>query len=139
MRAPTPGSIPAVAHPDAGAQDAASTGNSVPASQGPSQPLDHEKMKLGMTHLAHKRFSQALQVFAELARDSHAEPQPHLWLSLTHARIRLRDNDEAGAAEHYRRVLAIDEGHHEARKFVRDYHSKRRLSAIPFGRYFLKK
>ena len=129
--------MPAVAHPDAGAQDTPAAG--VPAAPAPSLPLDPEKLKLGMTHLAHKRFEQALQVFAELARDSHAEPQPHLWLSLAHARVRLRDNDEAGAAEHYGRVLLIDEGHHEARKFVRDYHSKRRLSALPFGRYFVKK
>jgi hypothetical protein len=32
-----------------------------------------------------------------------------------------------------------DETHHEARKFVRDYGTKKRLTAIPFGRYFVKK
>ncbi|HMI94273.1 MAG TPA: PilZ domain-containing protein [Polyangiales bacterium] len=109
------------------------------APQQPSVPLDLEKLKLGMTHLVHKRFDQALLVFGELARDSHADAQPHTWLALTHARIKLRDNDEAAASEHYRRVLAFDEAHHEARKFIRDYHAKRRLTALPFGRYFIKK
>lgn len=109
------------------------------ASLPPSKPLDAEKLKLGMTHLAHKRFDQAVAVFKELATESHADPQGHMWLALTHARVKLRDGDEAAAAEHYRRVLAFDEGHHEARKFVRDFHAKKRLSALPFGRYFVKK
>jgi len=110
-----------------------------PVPQQPSLPLDLEKLKLGMTHLVHKRFDQALAVFGELARDSHADPQPHTWLALTHARIKLRDNDEAAAVEHYRRVLTFDESHHEARRFVREYHAKRRLTSLPFGRYFVKK
>jgi hypothetical protein len=155
MKAPTPlpGSIPAGAKaptPLPGSvqmpstpPNASAAGNSgapeAQAPQAPSQPLDLEKLKLGMTHLAHKRFDQALKLFGEIARDSHADPQAHTWLALTQARIKLRDDDEAGAAEHYRRVLAFDEGHHEARKFVREYHSKRRLSALPFGRYFVKK
>ena len=141
VRAPTPlpGSIPAASTPPAanGGGEQAAQGASTPPQ--PSLPLDLEKLKLGMTHLVHKRFTQALAVFGELARDSHADPQPHVWLGLTHARIKLRDNDEAGAAECYRRVLVFDEAHHEARKFVRDFHAKRRLTALPFGRYFVKK
>ena len=136
FRAPTPppGSVPAASTPAPAEEQPAEQ-----APQQPSQPLDLEKLKLGMTHLAHKRFEQAMKVFTELAHDSYADPQAHIWLALSQARIKLRDNDEAAAAEHYRRVLALDETHHEARKFVRDYHAKRRLSAIPFGRYFVKK
>ena len=145
MRAPTPppGSIKAPTPVPGSAQapslPAPAEGAAEQAPPAPSLPLDLEKLKLGMTHLVHKRFDQALAQFGELARDSHADPQPHVWLALTRARIKLRDNDEAGAAEHYRRVLVYDETHHEARKFVRDYGAKKRLNAIPFGRYFVKK
>jgi uncharacterized protein (TIGR02266 family) len=143
-RAPTPvpGSVvPGV--PRSNSSPASDASGERPAQeevpQQPSLPLDLEKLKLGMTHLVHKRFDQALALFGELARDSHADPQPHTWLALTHARIKLRDNDEAGAVEHYRRALTFDESHHEARKFIREYHAKRRLTSLPFGRYFVKK
>jgi uncharacterized protein (TIGR02266 family) len=137
---PLPGSVAPTSNPapasEANGEQAAAA--SAPPQQ-PSLPLDLEKLKLGMTHLVHKRYDQALRAFGELARDSHADPQPHTWLALTHARMKLRDNDEAAAAEHYRRVLVFDEAHHEARKFVREYHAKRRLTSLPFGRYFVKK
>jgi hypothetical protein len=132
-----PASISSSSTPASGASGERPAQESVP--QQPSLPLDLEKLKLGMTHVVHKRFDQALIVFGELARDSHADPQPHTWLALTHARSKLRDNDEVAALEHYRRVLAFDESHHEARKFVREYHAKRRLTSLPFGRYFVKK
>ena len=136
---PVPGSVVPGSHPAAAGGDGEQAAQAEAVPQQPSLPLDLEKLKLGMTHLVHKRFAEALRVFGELAHDSHADPQGHTWLALTHARIKLRDNDEAAAAEHYRRVLTFDESHHEARKFVRDYHAKRRLTSLPFGRYFVKK
>ena len=49
------------------------------------------------------------------------------------------NNDDEGAAFHYQKALEVDEANHEARKFVRHYHTKKRLNALPFGRYFVKK
>jgi predicted Zn-dependent protease len=92
-----------------------------------------------MTHLAHKRFMEAINVFSELSAESPQDPQPVLWRALARARLKLKDNDESGAAEHYAQVLAIDENNHEARKFVREHGQKKRLEKLPFGRFFAKK
>ena len=114
------------------------------ASQAPSirtsgKPLDTDRLKIGMTHLAHKRFMEAINVFSELSTESPQDPQPVLWRALARARLKLKDNDEPGAAEHYAQVLAIDENNHEARKFVREHGQKKRLEKLPFGRFFSKK
>jgi hypothetical protein len=138
QRTPLPGSISTP--PVVPGADAVSRGSDpAPSSLPPSEPLDQEKLKLGMSHLAHKRFDQAIKVFDELARVSHAEPLAHVWLALTHARIRLKQGDEAAAVEHYRKVLTRDPEHHEALKFVREFQAKKRLNSLPFGRYFTKK
>jgi len=140
QKTPLPGSVSAP--PVAPASTLAPGGGGpAPASASlpPSEPLDQEKLKVGMSHLAHKRFDQAIKVFEELARVSHAEAVAHVWLSLTHARIRLKQGDEPGAAEHYQKVLTHDAEHHEALKFVREFQAKKRLNSLPFGRYFVKK
>ena len=103
------------------------------------RPLDTDKLKLGMTHLAHRRFLEAINIFSELSTESPQDPQPVLWRALARARLKLKDKDESGAAEHYQQVLAIDENNHEARKFAREHGQKTRLNKLPFGRYFMKK
>jgi uncharacterized protein (TIGR02266 family) len=119
--------------------DPAATGSQPPAARTTGKPLDTEKLKMGMTHLAHRRFLEAINVFSELSSESPQDPQPVLWRALARARLKLKDGDEAGAAEHYAQVLAIDEHNREARKFVREHGQKKRLQSLPFGRYFLKK
>jgi uncharacterized protein (TIGR02266 family) len=137
--APTPaGSMPPFASATTSAEPGA-TSSQPPAVRSTGRPLDTEKLKMGMTHLAHRRFLEAINVFSDLSTESPQDPQPVLWRALARARLKLKDNDEAGAAEHYAQVLAIDEHNHEARKFVREHGQKKRLKAIPFGRYFLKK
>ena len=46
---------------------------------------------------------------------------------------------EDDAATAYQQLLEIDEANHEARKFVRNFHTNQRLSSLPFVRYFVKK
>jgi hypothetical protein len=77
-------------------------------------------------------------VFEELVAES-ADKQAQHWLHMSRARLKLKNNEEDGAAYHYQKALEIDESNHEARKFVRQHHTKKRLTALPFGRYFVKK
>jgi uncharacterized protein (TIGR02266 family) len=105
----------------------------------PPKPSDPAKLKLGMTHLAHKHYDQAVKTFEQMLRDNAGDRTAQQWLQITHARARLKANDEEGAVAHYKKALEAAEDNHEARKFVRAFASKKRLSAIPFGRYFVKK
>ena len=74
-----------------------------------------------------------------MLRDNPGDRTAQQWLHITHARVRLKANDEAGAAAFYQKALEAGEDNHEARKFVREIASKKRLSSLPFGRYFVKK
>jgi len=105
----------------------------------PPKPTDPAQVKLGMTHIAHKQFAQAIKTFEAILRDSPGDRQVLHWMHIAHARLRLKSKDEAGAAEHYQKALEALEDNHEARKFVRQYSTKKRLNSIPFGRYFVKK
>jgi uncharacterized protein (TIGR02266 family) len=111
----------------------------IPAEALPSKPLDAAKMKLGMTHLAHKRFDQAQRTFEEVLKETPGDRQATQWLHVAHARQRIKLADPDGASEHYQKALEADESNHEARKFVREHHTKKRLNSLPFGRYFVKK
>jgi tetratricopeptide (TPR) repeat protein len=110
-----------------------------PPASGTGKPLDATKLRLGMTHLTHKRLEQALKMFQELLQESPGDRQATQWLYTTHARMRLKSDDENGAVQYYQKVLEVDEDNHEARKFVREHHQNKRLGALPFGRYFVKK
>jgi uncharacterized protein (TIGR02266 family) len=105
----------------------------------PPKPTDPAKLKLGMTHLAHKHFDQAIKTFEQIVRENPGDRQAQQWLHITNARMRLKHNDDEGAAEHYQKALDAGEDNHEARKFVREHSSKKRLNSLPFGRYFTKK
>jgi uncharacterized protein (TIGR02266 family) len=105
----------------------------------PPKPTDQTKLKLGMQHLAHKHFEQAIATFEGMVKDNPGDRQATQWLHIAQARLRLKRNDQAGAAEHYQKALDVGEDNHEARKFVREHSSKKRLNSLPFGRYFVKK
>jgi uncharacterized protein (TIGR02266 family) len=129
-----------------GEREIAVPAQSVPAqpesaqiSAAPPKPTDPVQLKLGMTHLAHKRFEEAVKTFEAMLKDNAGDRQARQWLHIAHARLRLKSNDDQGAAEHYQKALEAVEDNHEARKFVRDHHVKKRLTALPFGRYFVKK
>jgi uncharacterized protein (TIGR02266 family) len=111
----------------------------VPAAPVPSRPPDPAKLKLGMTHLAHKHFDAAIKTFGEVVQDSGGNLEAHQWVLLAKARLAVHEGDPVAACEHYQNVLNIDEANHEARKFVREHHSKKRLESLPFGRFFVKK
>jgi hypothetical protein len=105
----------------------------------PSRPSEAAKLKLGMTHLAHGDFDAAIKTFNEAVQEGGASLEAQQWLLLTKARQCLHIGDPSAACEHYQNVLNLDEANHEARKFVREHHAKRRLEALPFGRFFVKK
>jgi uncharacterized protein (TIGR02266 family) len=105
----------------------------------PPKPADPQKLKLGLTQLAHKNFEQAVKTFDELVQESPTSSEARQWLGVARARMSLKQDDPDGAAQHYQTVLDIDEHNHEARKFVREHSTNKRLNALPFGRYFVKK
>jgi uncharacterized protein (TIGR02266 family) len=97
------------------------------------------KLKLGVTHLAHKRFPLALKTFEEVLAESPNDRLAQQWVHLAHARMLLAKDETDAAMERYKKVLEIDESHQEARKFVREHSTAKRMNALPFGRYFVKK
>ncbi len=134
--AATTPSVPAAARSKAPAGKSSGTPEQ-PAPAG--KPTDTAKLKLGMTHLAHKRFDQAIKTFEEVVAESPTDRAAQQWVHVPYARRYLKQDKEERALESYQKVLAIDETNGEARKWVRDYSEKKRLNALPFGRYFVKK
>jgi hypothetical protein len=105
----------------------------------PPKPTDMEELKVGMTHLARKRFPEAVKHFQQMLTNNPGDPEAGKWLHVTNARRALASNDEKAAKIAYEKALAISEDVLEARKFVRELEQRKKLEAIPFGRYFVKK
>ncbi|MGD8860958.1 MAG: PilZ domain-containing protein [Myxococcales bacterium] len=121
--------------PERGSQAPGSEAASAPA----PQPTDPLKLKEGMKHLARRRNAEAAEVFSGMLANNPGDPEAGKWLHIARARVSLAQDDEAAAASHYEKALELDESHHEARRFVRDYHRRQKLAAIPFGRLFTKR
>jgi uncharacterized protein (TIGR02266 family) len=105
----------------------------------PPKPTDMEELKVGMTHLARKRFPEAVKHFQQMLANNPGDPEAGKWLHITNARRALASNDEKAAKLAYEKALTISEDVLEARKFVREMEQRKKLEAIPFGRYFMKK
>lgn len=110
-----------------------------PAPPPPPKPTDMVQLKVGMSHLAAKRFGEAHKHLQKMLEANPGDPEVMKWLYTTIARKALAANDETGAAEAYRKVLTISEDVHEARKFVRELEQRKKIEALPFGRFFAKK
>jgi tetratricopeptide (TPR) repeat protein len=105
----------------------------------PPKPTDLEQLKVGMTHLARKRFDEAIATFRKMLDDNPGDPEAGKWLYVSQARLSISRGDETGAEACYRRAIEVDEQNAEARKYLREVAHARRLAALPFGRYFVKK
>jgi uncharacterized protein (TIGR02266 family) len=105
----------------------------------PPKPTDIAELAAGMTHLARKRFPEAIKHFQTMLADNPGDPEVGKWLHVTNARRALSTGDEKAAKAAYEKALAISEDVHEARKFVRELEHRNKLKAIPFSRYFMKK
>lgn len=105
----------------------------------PPKPTDQIQLKIGISHLAAKRFGEAHKHLQKMLEANPGDPEVMKWLYTTMARKALASNDETGANEAYKKVLAISEDVHEARKFVRELEQRKKLEALPFGRFFAKK
>ena len=105
----------------------------------PPKPSDTIKLKEAMTHFAHRRYREAIVDLKKMDEDNPGDVEANRWLHIAEARLAIGNQDEESAARHYQRALRFDEDNREARKFVREYHRSRKLSAIPFGRLFTKR
>lgn len=102
------------------------------------RPSDPAQLKVALSHIAHRRHQEAVRAFEKMLADNPGDTEASKWIHVARARWCCDQSDEAGAAGEYRQALELDENNHEARKFVREYELKRRLNAIPFGRFFVK-
>lgn len=107
--------------------------------QAPPQPTDVNRLKLVLNSLAHKHYEDAARLAREMLADNPGDPQVLKWQAICFARIAITRNDPAGACENYAKALTYDENNREARDYVRDFQRDRKLNALPFGRYFVKK
>ena len=105
----------------------------------PAKPTDQVKLKLVLSNFAHKHYEAALGVTREMLEQNPGDPQALRWQALCNARMALMRKEEAQARTHYEQVLVYDPDHREAREFVRTHLRDKRLSSLPFGRYFTKK
>jgi uncharacterized protein (TIGR02266 family) len=105
----------------------------------PPKPTDQIQLKVGISHLAAKRFVEANKHFQSMLEANPGDLDVTKWLYTTIARKAIANGDETGARAAYEKVLAVSEDSQEARKFVRELDQRKKLEAIPFGRFFAKK
>jgi uncharacterized protein (TIGR02266 family) len=110
-----------------------------PASAPAPKPSDPAKVKILMTHFAHKRYDVCIKEAAKMIEENPGDVHALKWQAMCKARQAIAANKEADAVPHYERALQLDEGNREARDFVRNYHRDKKLNALPFGRYFVSK
>lgn len=111
----------------------------VPEPLPPAKPTDKVKLKLVLTHVAHKHYEEAIRVTREMLEGNAGDPEAMLWQALACARLALQRTDDDAAFTYYEQILRIDPEHREAREFVRTHQRDKKLNSIPFGRYFTTK
>lgn len=119
------------------ARAASSVSQSLPST--PAKPSDPVKLKLVLSNFAHKHFEAALAVTREMLEGNPGDSQALRWQAMCNARMALMRNDESQACIYYEQVLQYEPDQREAREFVRTHQRDKRLSSLPFGRYFTKK
>jgi uncharacterized protein (TIGR02266 family) len=105
----------------------------------PPKPTDLNRLKIVLNSLAHKHFEDAAKQAREMLIDNPGDPQVLKWQAVCFARMALARNDQAAAAEQYEKVLRYEDNNREAREFVKTFNRDKKLGALPFGRYFVKK
>ena len=112
------------------------SGQPLPAS---TRPTDLNRLKMILNALAHKHYEDGARIARDMLLDNPGDPQVLKWQAICFARMALTRGDATSAAEQYVKALQYDENNREAREYVRAYQRDRKLSSLPFGRYFLKK
>lgn len=110
-----------------------------PEPQLPPKPTDKVKLKLALTHVAHKHYEEAIRVTREMLESNPGDPEAMQWQALACARLALQRSDDDAAFTYYEQILRIDPEQREAREFVRTHQRDKKLNSIPFGRYFTTK
>lgn len=134
-------------HPPASTQSAPETRSSQPPEQrdsiAPPTPktedmhstLNSDELKLGMTHLAHRRYREASTVFNEMISSDPSDRDARLWLHMAEAREAVASKRSDAAIAHYRKVLVVDQHNREASDKIKALQK----GGNPFGRFFSKK
>ena len=105
----------------------------------PAKPSDPAKVKVLMTHFAHKRYDVCIKEAAKMLEENPGDQQALKWQWMCKARQAVAAGKDDEAVPHYEKALEFDESNREAREFVRTHHRDKRLNALPFGRYFVSK
>jgi hypothetical protein len=133
-------SMPATARSGTSLPAAAVGGERSPrVPEAPPRPTDKAKLKLALTHVAHKHYEAAIRVTREMLDENPGDPTATQWQALSCARLALQRDDDDAAFTYYEQILGIDPEHREARDFVRTHQRDKKLNSLPFGRYFTNK
>jgi len=94
-----------------------------------------DQLKLGMTHLAHRRYREATGVFNDMISHDPADKDARLWLHMSEAREAAAAKRNDAAVAHYRKLLVVDPKNREATDKIKALQK----SGGAFGRFFSKK
>jgi uncharacterized protein (TIGR02266 family) len=123
-------------NPEAGLSDPASPSGQPIA---PAKPTDLNRLKLVLNSLNHKHFEDAAREAREMLIDNPGDPQVLKWQAICFARMSISRDEPLAAVKHYEKALRYEENNREAREFVKNFQRDKKLNALPFGRYFVKK
>lgn len=99
---------------------------------------DPQALRDAMNHLSHRRYGEALNLLRTLAKNDRRDRDAYKWYFVAKARASVAAHEHDRAATAYERVLRMDDRFREAREFLRQHARRRRLSAIPFSKFFSK-
>jgi uncharacterized protein (TIGR02266 family) len=105
----------------------------------PPKPTDLNRLKIVVNGVAHKHYEAAAREARDMLIDNPGDPQVLKWQAICFARMALARDEPAAAIEFYEKVLRYEESNREAREFVKTFQRDKKLSSLPFGRYFVKK
>lgn len=110
-----------------------------PPSDGPHATRDPEALKLGMAHLARRRYRDAQVVFREMLDTDPGDIDAQRWIHVACARRAVAKDQPEKAIGFYRKVLEVDPANREAKDKIATLERNAKLSNLPFGRFFAKK
>lgn len=116
--------------------------NGAAASTPPEPPhptRSPDALKLGMTHVAHRRYKEAQVVFRQMLDEDAADIDAQRWIHIACGREAIAAGKDDIALGFYRKVLSVDPANREARDKVANLQRNAKLANLPFGRFFAKK
>lgn len=97
------------------------------------------QLSAALQHLAHKRTYEATVVLEEILDQDPSHAEARKWTLTLNARDMLEASRDAMAAVYYKKVLELDARNLEAKKYLAEHETNKRLESLPFGHLFVKR